>query len=406
MEKAADVIVVGGGPVGSFVAWKLAKTGAKVIVFEEHDEVGVPSHCAGHVSIKGLRNLGLWPLPSEIVENTFHGAIFHSPNGNEFSVRFPSPKTCVVNRALFDKYIARQAEDAGTIYCLGSRAESLIVQDGAAGGVIVKPGRKAESLQCKLVVSAEGISSRLPRQAGLNGPNRRWLITSAEAEVDNVRDVEPSTVEVFLGKEYAPGFFAWLIPKCDRKAKIGLGTRSGNPKMLLQKLMRQHPIAAKKLSSAETTRVVFHSITLGGPIPKTHSDGFMVVGDAASHVKSTTGGGVVVGLTCGRVAAEVGLEALGKDDFSSEFLSTYQKRCGEIMNFDAKVMLRLRRALDALSDRRLDDLIGLCARLRLSEAFRDGDIDFQGKTLLHLLKNPRMLTILGYFLVASCTANP
>ncbi len=110
MNETSDVIVVGGGPCGSFTALKLAKLGRSVTVFEEHNQIGVPSHCAGHLSMKGLKQLGLHPLPPEIVENTFYGANFYSPKGNEFSVHLSQPVTCAVDRAMFDKYICRKSQ--------------------------------------------------------------------------------------------------------------------------------------------------------------------------------------------------------------------------------------------------------------------------------------------------------
>ena len=61
--QPADAIVVGGGPVGSYAALNLAKKGVKTTVFEEHPQIGLPSHCAGHISIRSLRNMGLYPLP-------------------------------------------------------------------------------------------------------------------------------------------------------------------------------------------------------------------------------------------------------------------------------------------------------------------------------------------------------
>src|SRR5512137_1842668 len=125
MKNVPDAVVVGGGPVGSHAALKLAQRGIKVTVFEEHNQIGFPSHCAGHISIKGLADLGLLPLPKEVVENAFYGACFYSPNGNRFSVRFQSPVTYAVNRALFDKQLADKATDAGAEYRLGSRVESL-----------------------------------------------------------------------------------------------------------------------------------------------------------------------------------------------------------------------------------------------------------------------------------------
>jgi len=66
-----DAIIIGGGPVGSYAALNLAKLGVKVTVFEEHPEIGLPSHCAGHLSIRSLSTMGLYPLPNGIVEKHF-----------------------------------------------------------------------------------------------------------------------------------------------------------------------------------------------------------------------------------------------------------------------------------------------------------------------------------------------
>ncbi len=408
MKNLLDVIVVGGGPCGSFTAFNLAKRGAEVTVFEEHSEVGVPSHCPGHLSIKGLKRLGLYPLPEEIVENTFQGAIFHSPKGKSFSVRFSQPVTCVVNRVLFDKYIAEMAEDAGVQYHLNSRVESLIIENGFVKGVNVKQkGKTKESYFAKIVVDAEGISSRILRLAGLSALNRHMLVNGVQAEVDNVKDAESDMVEVFLGKDYAGGFYAWLIPIGDGKAKVGLATKTGNPKELLRRLMFKHPIVSKKLHTAKIVRMGFHSLTLGGQITRTYSNGFLAVGDVASQVKPTTGGGVIFGMTCARVAAEVAYDALSKNDFSSEFLSTYQRSCNPILGFDVKVMIKIRKMLYAMSDEKVDGAISLCKKLNLDKSLQNiKDIDFQGRSLLRLLPNPRMLTVLFYFFFLYLSANP
>jgi len=402
----SNAIVVGGGPCGSFTALNLAKLGFDVNVFEEHAEIGVPSHCAGHLSVKGLKSLGLYPLPSEIVENTFYGAVFHSPKGKRFYVRFCSPVTCAVNRVLFDKYIAEMTEKIGAHYFLNSTVKSLIVENGFVKGIIARRGKAEERFSAKVVVDAEGISSRLLRQAGLSVFNRHMLVKAVQAEVENVQDLETDIVEVFLGRDYALGFYAWLMPKRNGKAKVGLAAKIGNPRELLQRLMLKHPTASKKLRRAKILQISFHSIPLGGPIPKTFSNGFLTVGDAASQVKPTTGGGVIFGMTCAKIAAEVAYEALRKNDFSSDFLSIYQKRCNKKLGSDIKFMLRIRRMLDALPDEKLDDAINFCTKIGLDKALQSfDDIDFQGRSLLRTLWNPRMPVVLFYFLLSYLFAN-
>ena len=398
MKEASDAVVVGGGPCGSFAALNLAKQGIKAIVFEEHSEIGIPTHCPGHLSIKGLKRLGLYPLPEEIVENEFYGAVFHPPKGRSFSVHFSQPVTCTVDRALFDRHIAQMAQNIGACYHLSSRVESLI-ENGFVKGVTAREnGEVEEKFPAKIVIDAEGISSRILRQSRLSPLKRHMLVNAVHAEVENIKDAEEDMVEVFLGKDYAPGFYAWLIPKKDGKAKIGLATKTGNPKELLQRLMLKHTVASKKLQGARVLRTTFHPISLNGPIAKTYSDGFLTVGDAASQVKPTTGGGVILGMTCARIAAQVANEAFQRDDFSAEFLSTYQMRCKETLAFDMNAMLRMRKMLDMMSDAKLDNAIGFFNRMGVDKALQNfGDLDFQGQALIRALRYPQTLTALVYF---------
>ncbi len=402
------VVVVGAGPSGSFTALNLAKAGFKVTVFEEHRAIGIPSHCAGHLSIKSLKNLGLYPLPKGILENTFSQANFYSPSGFKFSVRLKKPVTCAINREAFDKFIAQKAQEAGAIYMLDSPVQELLIENNTVKGVRIRSqGGNEESLSAKIVVDAEGISSRLLRQVGLSAHNRDKLVCAVEAEVENVKGIELDAVDVFLGKNFAPGFYAWLIPRPDGSAKIGLATRSGNPRDFLKRLMSEHPAAYEKLREARITRIAFHSISLGGPIPKTFSNGFIAVGDVASQVKPTTGGGVVFGLTCAQIAARVVLEALHTNDVSSNALEVYQQRFEEILNFDFKVMLKLRHFLDSLSDEKVDQILRFCTRIGVAKALENiEEIDFQGRTLLKILTEPSAFALLAYIALVYLSANP
>lgn len=408
MNSASDAIVVGGGPAGAFAAWNLAKFGVSVKVFEEHAEAGIPSHCAGHLSIRGLKKLGLETLPKGIVENTFSGANFYSAKGAKFSVRLRKPVTCAVNRALFDKYLVEKAAEAGARFFLNSRVKSLILKNGIVVGVKVDQQSAGEmQTEAKIVVDSEGVSSRLLRQAGLAALDHRELVYGVEAEVENVENVVSDEVEVYLGNEYARGFYGWLIPRPDGSAKVGLAAKRRNPKELFQRLLSKHPVASKQLLKAKVRRMTFHPISLGGPIRRTYANGFLAVGDAASQVKPTTGGGVVFGLTCATIAAEVGAEAIRRKDTSSSFIQLYQKRCDSSLGFDFRTMLRARKFINSLSDEKIDNALRFSRRFKLDKALRDvEEIDFQGQTLLKTLTKPAAFVGFAYFLMLYLTANP
>jgi geranylgeranyl reductase family protein len=402
----SDAIIIGGGPVGSYAALNLAKLGVKVTVFEEHPEVGLPSHCAGHLSIRSLSTMGLYPLPNGIVENTFSTANFYSQVGTKFSIHLSRPVTSTVNRARFDQYLAKQAEAAGAHFVLNARVQSLIVSDDYVKGVSIQRNREKEEAYSKITLDAEGISSRLLRQAGLTALKPEGLIYAVEAEVENVQDIERDAVEVYLGKNYASGFYGWLIPRLDGTAKVGLATNKGNPREFLHKLMSKHPVASKQLGKAKITQISYHAITLGGPINRAYANGFLAVGDCASQVKPTTGGGVIFGLTCAKIAAETSSEAIRQGDVSSNALQVYQKRLSDLLGFDFTVMLRLRRFLDSLSDEKMDEMLRVCGMLGVDKALSDVDeIDFQGKLILKVLGKPSMLAAMAYFVVLYLSAN-
>jgi geranylgeranyl reductase family protein len=407
-DSAPDVVIVGGGPVGSYVALHLAKAGVKTTVFEEHPQIGYPSHCAGHISIRSLRSIGLYPLPDGILENTFRTANFYSSKGTKFSIHLAHPVTVALNRARFDQCLAKQAMEAGASFVLDTRVQSLAIRNGYVKGVNVQHGCEGiEQVSSKVTIDAEGVSSRLLRQAGLKPLKPNGLVYGVEAEVDSVQDVEQDGVEVYLGGAYASGFYGWVIPRLDGSAKVGLATDRGNPRDCLKALMAKHPVASKQLGKSRITQIGYHAITLGGPIEKTYASGFLAVGDCASQVKPTTGGGVIFGLTCAEIAAETARQAVQAGDVSGDALRIYQKRCADLLGFDFGVMLRLRRFLNSLSDEKVDEMLRVCGKLGVDKALSNEDeIDFQGKMMLKAAGKPSMVAALAYFIWLYLSANP
>jgi geranylgeranyl reductase family protein len=398
-----DIAIVGGGPVGSFSALFAAKSGAKVSVFEEHPTIGSPMHCAGHVSLNGLKQLGL-RLPSSLVENTFRSAAFFSSSGKQFSVGFPSPVTCTVNRESLDQYVANLASSKGARFLLSSRAKPVVEWQKGARRLVIGVQGETEKIMPNLIIDAEGISSAILKSEGLKPFDDKMVVKAVSAEIDQIRDIENDSVEIYFGSEFAGGFYAWIIPKRDGTAKIGLGTRRGNPRQCLERFKNNHSVAYNKMRKSRITRIAYHSIPLGGPVSRTYANRFLAVGDVASQVKPTTGGGIIMGLTCAKIAGEVAASAAKETNFSDKFLKSYEDKCKQAVGFDLRVMLFARKLLNRISDREIDKIFDAANKLRLQESLiQVKNVDFSKKELIRLVKSPPALATLACFLFSALT---
>jgi len=54
-----DVIVVGGGPIGSRVAYQLAVSGYRVLVAEAKEHLGEPVCCTGIISLECVNSFSV-----------------------------------------------------------------------------------------------------------------------------------------------------------------------------------------------------------------------------------------------------------------------------------------------------------------------------------------------------------
>jgi len=388
MIQCSDIVVVGGGPCGSFSAMAAARQGIDVIVIEEHKEIGTPVHCAGHISIHGLKTLGL-EIPNNMIENKISKARFYAPSGKELYVDCKRAVTQVIDRVLFDRYLAELSSQQGVSYVHGVSARSFWIDSNRVKGVCVG-GEKPSRVEAKVVIDAEGASADLLRKASLLSSNRTAFVTGVQGYSAKVADMDPDSVEIYLGKDYAPGFFAWIIPRRDGGAKVGLATNRGNPRALIERFSRKHPIASNKIVQP-LSDISFHPIPLGGPPSKTYGNGFIVVGDAASQVKPTTGGGVVFGLTCSRIAGDTAAEAVLAGNYSSEFLSRYQMVWGKQLGIEFKMEGVTRRILSRLSDKAIDRIFAIGETFHVGDSLGDiSEIDFEKKMLRRALIKPNV----------------
>ena len=118
-------------------------------------------------------------------------------------------------------------------------------------------------------------------------------------------------IEFYFGRTVAPGGYSWIFPKGDGIANVGVGVRN-SPEIAYYYLK-------KFVSKFDATPVELNigGVPLSGPIDKTYTDGFLVVGDAAGQVDPITGGGIHITASCARIAGEVAAEAIKEENVSS-----------------------------------------------------------------------------------------
>lgn len=366
-----DVLVVGGGPVGSWVAYKLAGRGYRVAVFEEHEEVGKPACCTG---IIGRECVQRFEMPDEVIVRSLNSARLFSPSGESLRVQRDGVQAYIVNRTAFDLCLAQQAESEGAKYFLSHRIEEVTIQDN-----LVLAQAEGDCFVGQALVIATG--SYLKLLEGLGMEKTAHFIPGAQTEVET-REEE---VEVYLSQEIAPGFFAWLVPLSEGKGLAGLFARK-NPRFYLEKFLRQLTLQGKISSAGQ---ISFKRIPLS-PLPQTYGRRLLVVGTAAGQVKPTTGGGIYYGLLAAEAAAETLHRAFFTGDFSKKSLSHYEKAWREKLQGEIQVGGFARRFYSRLTDAQIERIFEFVQRHKLHESLlRSPELsfDWHGKILLAGLRH-------------------
>ncbi|MBS7639230.1 MAG: NAD(P)/FAD-dependent oxidoreductase [Candidatus Bathyarchaeia archaeon] len=396
-----DVAIIGAGPSGLIAAREASVRGVKVVVLEEHGEIGLPCHCAGLLSIRGLDQIGAPSSGASYIQNRFRGAHFFSPSNLSFTVERRNYVACVVDRHLLDNFLASQALESGSEIRLNSRVQSVRC-DGK--GWILNIGGY-DRLRAKIIIDAEGASPRILGMTGLRPLKTTRLLRGLSADIKGV-SLDPDYVEVHFSTRIAPGLFAWVIPLEDGEAaRVGLACRGSNPYRRLIKFVKKR--FERDIGGGGLRPLTYRSglVITCGPIKKTYGDGLLVVGDSAGQVKPITGGGVVFGGICASIAGKVASEAAKNNRTGGSFLKTYEDMWRARLGKEIRIALLARKIINRLSDRDLDKVFSTIIRSEIyKDLSADGDMDHQGTTILKIVRRRGIFRFLPFILKALLSA--
>ena len=356
-DVVVDVAVVGAGPAGSSVAKFACEEGLDVLVLERKKEVGFPSPCAGYVSKLVSR---YFRIDKRCIQQEVKEMRTYFPSGR---VQAAGMQGWIVDRPLFDKHLGMQAADAGAEFLLDAKVTGLLKKDGHVRGVVYRKGGRNKEVRSRVVVGADGVSSRVARWSGLPTPSREDIAICPQYEMTNVELEDPTVTETYFGVDYAPGAYAWVYPTGKNSAKVGLGTKKSlaklKPKEYLDRFVGGHPIASKKFKNAAVTGTLTGLVPIGGALQRTYSDGVLVVGDAAGMTDAISGAGLISGILAGKLAAKAINEAILEDDTSKEGLMGYEELWKRSLGNRLERSLKKRKMVDRAysSDRELEKVL-------------------------------------------------
>jgi digeranylgeranylglycerophospholipid reductase len=349
-RRSYDLVVVGAGPGGATAAGVAARAGLSALLLEKRQEIGSPVRCAEGVGYEQLVLL-IEPDPLWVAAEVTQAEITTVADGETRTMRAEGGRGYILERRVFDRVLAERAARAGAEVRVKTAATGLLVDGGRVCGVRIRcgdffSGAGEVEVAAGVVIAADGVEAQVGRWAGLDTqlPLADTMVC-AQYLLAGI-EIDPTCTCYVIDHGLAPGGYAWIFPKGEGKANVGLGVqadlglrreastgaqpegrsaeRQGGETALdyLTRFIEARPFLAR----GYPVTLVAGNVPVALPPTPMVTDGLMLVGDAARQVDPLTGGGIVNAMTAGRMAAEVAVEAVAAGDTSAASLGRYEAR--------------------------------------------------------------------------------
>ena len=326
MSDKYDCIVVGAGPAGSMAGKVLAENGVDVLVLEKHPEIGVPLSCAEAISFSGLSDFV--PIDPEWVSTQIHKVFLVSPSNIRMKLHHPRAGL-VLNRKLFDKRLAEKAAFCGACVKVNAQVVGLLENPKSASqkkgkfcGVGVLENGKEKEYQAEVIIGADGVESYVSRWAGMDFSLGLDQIESCAQYLLGDVEVESDCMEFHLGRSLAPGGYAWVFPKDDNRANVGLAVA---PDRTSEKKAKEYlkEFVSRRFSNFKIIESMMGAVPCFDRDKNLVKENVLLVGDAGRVVDSLSGAGISNALLSGKIAGSVVSQYLKNRGLSVSYLKKY-----------------------------------------------------------------------------------
>jgi digeranylgeranylglycerophospholipid reductase len=246
--------------------------------------------------------------------------------------------------------------------------------------------------KARVVVCATGAESPIRNQVLGVYSKVNLVDTCVQYEMTNV-DVVSDMIHIYLSSVFAPRGYAWVFPKGEHRANVGLGIlpQDKKPGAYLDDFLKLHP----EISKGSIIEVNGGCVPVGGMVKDMVTNGFVLCGEAANHVNPIHGGGIKEAVMSGIMAADVISECLKKNDVSKKALSRYNDEWWEERGKHLKKVEKLRETLEKLSDQDLNDLVDALKPEDIIDFSRGAKLSVLAKILM---RKPRLVSIARHLL--------
>ncbi len=318
-KKHFNVVVVGAGPAGANAARHAALGGLSVCLLDRLEAPSHPVRCGEGVGLKGM-SLSVAIKPEWIL-SAIRRVKMISPSGTLVELANIG-ESYIIDRSIFDSDIVKSAIEAGAEFRNNTNVDAA--ERLTNGKYACHIGSEKVTADC--LVLADGVESRLARDLGWNtrlSPSN--METCAIARVSDP-SIAADAIEFHVGNRFAPGGYAWVMPRGEGIANVGLGIlgshsiSGGADEFLTAFINHRFP------NRTDLTNRNCGGVPVAPWLDPLVRGGVMIVGDAARQVNALNGGGIAYALHAGQLAGEAALLAFVNGKFDETKLSIYQKK--------------------------------------------------------------------------------